>query len=358
MLPSISGFARITPYVQGQAVGWNNQIQGHDVGRVWGAYGARGDVMFWKEYKGVESELFNVHDLNHKIDLVADYRDAYSNVPLNSIGVQDTLDDNSYEYTRRYFALTNYRGAILPQQYDPRMLILRRALSPITGTTDIQAAIQTLKLGIHQRLQTKRGPEGKRHINDWMVLDLDTTYFPQSARDNFGKPFGQNFYNYEWYIGDRTSIVSYGWFEFFKVGGNPYVTTTNTKNDPFGLRIITSGLSITRIPKGNAFIGYTVVNTGPINSSALNSAYSYWLSPKWFGTVASSYDFGNKLLLGASGSLTRIGADYLSSVGLAVSPIQHSYQFVFEISPRLTPNLRLGSASGLSRLNSQFMPVE
>ncbi len=243
-------------------------------------------------------------------------------------------------------------------QYDPRFLILRRALSPITGTTDIQAAIQTLKLGIHQRLQTKRGPEGRRHITDYMVFDVDTTYFPQATRDNFGTPFGQNFYNYEWYFGDRTSFVSYGWFEFFKVGGNPYVTSTNTKNDPFGLRIITSGFSITRIPKGNAFIGYTVVNTGPINTSALNSSYSYWLSPKWFGTVASSYDFGNKQLLGATGSLTRIGADYLTSVGLAVSPIQQSYQFTFEISPRLTPNLKLGSAQGLSRLNSQFMPVE
>ncbi len=352
------GFARVTPYVQGQAVGWNNQIQGHAVGRLWGAFGSRADVMLWKVYPDAESELFNVHGLNHKIDFVADYRNAYSNVPLNSIGVQDQLDDNTYEYTRRYFALTNYAGAILPAQYDPRFLILRRALSPITGTTDIQASIETLKLGIHQRLQTKRGPEGRRHITDYMVFDVDTTYFPQASRDNFGKPFGQNFYNYEWYLGDRTSFVSYGWFEFFKVAGNPFVTSQNTKNDPFGLRIITSGFSITRIPKGNIFIGYTVVNTGPINSSALNATYSYWLSPKWFGTAASSYDFGNARLLGASGSLTRIGADYLTSVGLAVSPLQHSYQFVFEISPRLTPNLRLGSASGLARLNSAFMPVE
>ena len=60
-----------------------------------------------------------------------------------------------------------------------------------------------------------------------MVFDLDTTYFPQASRDNFGKPFGQNFYNYEWYIGDRTSIVSYGWFEFWKVTGDPYFQNTN-----------------------------------------------------------------------------------------------------------------------------------
>ena len=52
-----------------------------------------------------------------------------------------------------------------------------------------------------------------------MTLDLDTTYFPNANRDNFGKPFGQNTYNYEWFLGDRTSFVSYGWFEFWKVQG-------------------------------------------------------------------------------------------------------------------------------------------
>ena len=360
-LPVNLGFMKVTPYLQGQAVGWNNQIAGHSVGRLWGAAGARADLTLWKAYPNAESEFLNVHGLNHKIDFVADYRNSYSSVPLNSLGVQDDLDDNAYEYSRRYFALTNYVGGVLPGQYDPRNLLVRRALSPITGPTDVQATIETLKLGIHQRLQTKRGPEGRRHINDYMIFDLDTTYFPLASRDNFGKPFGQNFYNYEWYIGDRTSIVSYGWFEFWKLSGSSALAPTSTtqKNDPFGLHIITSGVSITRIPKGNVFIGYTIVNTGPINTSALNAQYSYWLSPKWFGTVGESYDFGNGLLLGATGSLTRIGADYLSSVGLAVSPLQHSYQFVFTISPRLSPNIQFGSAAGgLARLDSRFAPVE
>jgi lipopolysaccharide export system protein LptA len=359
-LPLNFQFFRITPYVQGQAVGWNNQIAGHAIGRIWGGAGAKADVLIWKAFPNVDSELFNVHGLNHKIDFVADFRDAYSNVPINSLGVQDDLDDNAYEYSRRYFTLTNYIGGVLPAQYDPRALLLRRALSPITGTTDIQASIETLKLGIHQRLQTKRGQEGKRHINDYVIFDLDTTYFPNAARDNFNKPFGQNTYNFEWYIGDRTSILSYGWFEFWKVGGDPYLAynTSLDRNDPFGLHIITSGISITRIPRGNIFIGYSIVNTGPINTSALNTQYSYWISPKWFGTVSESYDFGNGILLAASGALTRIGADYLTSIGLTVSPLQHSYQFTVSISPRLSPNMQFGSSSGVTRLDSRFAPVE
>ena len=135
---------RVVPYAQGQAIGWNEQIGGESLGRLWGAVGARADVMAWKAYRGVESELLNVHGLNHKINFQADYRTAYSTVDLDRIGVQDDLDDNTYEQVRRYFALTTYAGGILPPQYDPRFLITRRAVSPITGTTDVQTTDRDL----------------------------------------------------------------------------------------------------------------------------------------------------------------------------------------------------------------------
>ena len=132
-----------------------------------------------------------------------------------------------------------------------------------------------------------------------MTLDLTTTYFPHADRDNFGKPFGQNMYNWEWFIGDRTSIISYGWFEFFELTGDPLTKPAiDRQNNPFGLNIITSGISISRPPRTNLFIGYTVIDTGVITTSALNASVSYWLSPKWYGTFATSYDFGNDHLLG------------------------------------------------------------
>jgi hypothetical protein len=356
---NFNNILRVVPYVQGQAVGWTNQLAGTPVGRYWGAAGVRAEIMAWKLYPNAQSELFNVHGLNHKINFTADYRDAYSNVALNNIGVQDDLDDNTYESVRRYFALTNYAGGLLPPQYDPRFLILRRAISPITGTTDIQATMQTLQLGVHQRLQTKRGPEGKRRIIDWMTLDLETTYFPNASRDNFGKPFGQNMYNWQWFLGDRTSLISYGWFEFFNIGGQQiFNTNVSRNNNPFGLNVVTSGLAIARPPRTNIFIGYTVLDTGPITTSALNSSISYWLSPKWYGTYGTSYDFGNAILLASNFSFTRIGADYIMSIGLNVDPQRQSYTFGFEIIPRLSPNLRFGSVAGLNQLDSRYAPTQ
>ncbi len=354
-------FFKLVPYAQGQVVGWDNQLGGEQVNRVWGAVGLRANVFAWRTFSGpmLESELLNVHGLAHKINLTVDARDAYSNVNLNKLAISDDLDDNAYEYTRRYFALTNYVGGILPPQYDPRFLTLRRLVSPITGTTDVQASIESVQFSLRQRLQTKRGPEGKRRIIDYMTLDLNSTYFPNANRDNFGKPFGQNMYNYEWFIGDRTSIVSYGWFEFWNVTGTPIVATNPVRaNDPFGMEVITAGVNISRPPRGSVYIGYSIINTGPIATSALNLTTTYWLSPKWFAYAGISYDFGNQKNLGNTFSVTKITKDYLISAGLTVQPLlNNNYQFALELSPRFSPNMRFGSTVG-QRFDSRFAPNE
>lgn len=358
-LPLDFDLVRVTPYVQGQLAGWTNQIDQDPLGRAWGAAGGRLEMMAWKAFPTVESEMLNVHGLNHKINFQADYRTAYSSEDLDEIGIQDDLDDNTYEYVRRYFGLSQYAGALIPAQFDPRFLTLRRTLSPITFTTDVQGTIDTLRLGLHQRLQTKRGPEGRRRIIDYMNLDLTTTFFPNPTRDNFGKSFGQNMYNWEWYVGDRTSILSNGWFEFFDISGQPlYKTNPDQRSNYLGLNVITSGIAISRPPRGSVFVGYTVLNSGPIVTSALISTFSYWMSPKWYATLANTYDFGNAILLGSMFSITRIGADYLTTVGLSVDPQRQSYMFGFELVPRLSPNLRLGSAAGMARFDSRFAPTQ
>ena len=364
---NVADVVRIVPYIQGQAVGWTDQIGGGPnlrqstgtLGRIWGAAGVHLESTAWKAYPGVESELFNIHGLNNKMSFYGDYRTAYSNHQLNAIAVQDDLDDNTYEMVRRYFAITSWADGLLPFPYDPRHLILRRTLSPITDTTDVQGSMETLRFGIHQRLQTKRGPEGRRRIIDWMTLDASTTFFPNPARDNFGKSWGQTTYNYEWFIGDRTSIVSYGWFEFWDLlGGTPLDNFNVPTFNPKGLNVITTGISLARPPRGNVFIGYSVINTGPIDASALNVATNYWMSPKWYGTFATSYDFGTDRLLSSMFSLTRIGADYLLSLGLSVDPQRDSYMFAFQISPRLAPTLRLGSGAGLNQFDSRLAPTQ
>jgi hypothetical protein len=364
---NISDVVRINPYVQGQATGWTDQIGGGFFnqqstgmqGRLWGAAGVHAETTLWKVYSGVDNELFNIHGLNNKVSLFADFRTAYSSQRLNSLAVQDDLDDDTYEMTRRYFAITMWNNGVLPNGFDPRHLILRRTLSPISGPNDVQSSIDTLNFGVHQRLQTKRGPEGRRRIVDWMTLDASTTFFPNPERDNMGQPWGQTMYNYQWFLGDRTSIISTGWFDYWDLrGGTPQDNYLVGTVNPQGLNVITTGISLSRPPRGSVFIGYSVIDSAMIRTSALNASVNYWLSPKWYGTFSNSYDFGNQIPLGSMFSFTRIGADYLLSLGLSVDPQRQAYQFAFQISPRLAPTLRLGSGTGMNQFDSRLAPVQ
>jgi hypothetical protein len=171
-------------------------------------------------------------------------------------------------------------------------------------------------------------------------------------------------YNYQWYLGDRTSFVSQGWFEFWKLAGsNPlpnsiYPYSLDTGYNPNGLNIITSGISLSRPPRSNIYIGYVIIDTGPIHTSALNMSLSYWLSPKWYGTFSESYDFGDATNLGTMFTFTRIGADYLTTIGLNVDPQRMSYQFAVQITPRTSPAFRMGSNAALNSFDTRFAPSE
>ena len=226
---------------------------------------------------------------------------AWSNVKLNSIAVQDDLDDNTYEYVRRYLALTSFMGGILPSPYDPRHLILRQTLSPITGTTDVQASIDTVQLGIHQRLQTKRGPIGKRRIVDYMTLDASTTYFPYAQRDNFGTPWGQAMYNWQWYVGDRTSIRFGGMVRLLQTGGQHALEQQHDDGlQPERAQYHHVGGNYHPAAQGQ-YVFRLFDHRHRADQDVGGQRVGQLLAiPKWFGTYSTSYDFGDAILLGST----------------------------------------------------------
>ena len=135
-------------------------------------------------------------------------------------------------------------GASCPSNYDPRFLILRRALSPITGTTDVQASITTLQLGIHQRLQTKRGPEGKRRIVDWMTLDLNGTYFPVRPARQLQQAVGPDDVQLPVVRGRPHKHHLLRLVRFLEPDGKPGAEQLQRSGyNPKGLNVITTGIS-------------------------------------------------------------------------------------------------------------------
>jgi hypothetical protein len=168
-------------------------------------------------------------------------------------------------------------------------------------------------------LQTKRGYPEQQHIIDWMTLDLSGSFFPHSQRDNFGSNFAFLEYDWVWNIGDRTALVSNGWYD-------------PEKNGP---HVFSVGAYLNRPDRTSFFLGYTQINL--INSQAVTASVTYVFSPKYAITAATTYDFGTSQALANSLVLTRMGSDLQVSVALTYNAILNTFGASVEIFPNLVP---------------------
>jgi hypothetical protein len=194
---------------------------------------------------------------------------------------------------------------------------------------EIADDLDALRLGVHQRWQTKRGPPEGQHILDWIQLDTDVTLFPDPGRDNFGSVAGLANYDFTWHVGDRLTLLSEGMFDFFSQGQ----------------RFVNVGAFLTRPPRGSLYVGFRVLE-GPMSSEVLSCSYNYWMSPKWISAVGLSSDFGNTKSFGESLRLTRVGESMLISGDFSYDPVRNTVSTNLFVEPRFLPKNKLGQLPG------------
>ena len=175
----------------------------------------------------------------------------------------------------------------------------------------------------------KRGRPGRRRILDWITLNTNLTLFPDPDRDNFGKVPGLFDYDFRWHVGDRTTLVSDGYADFFDDG----------------LKMFTVGTFITRPPRGRLYLGFRTFD-GPFQSRVLSISYDYRMSPKWISTFGTSFDLGSDGNIGQNFSITRIGESLLISAGFTVDASRDNVGVNLAIEPRFLPKKRLGNVGG------------
>src|SRR5262249_54482485 len=150
----------------------------------------RGTVPFSRLYPDVESELFNLNGIYHKITLGANYYVAHSDTPFTRLPQLDRLNDDATDQALRDLHpwlpifYPGGLGTILATSplYNPQTYAIRRLIDNRIDTLD---TMDVLQMDLRQRWQTKRGYPGQQHIIDWMTLDLRASYFPHPERDNF-----------------------------------------------------------------------------------------------------------------------------------------------------------------------------
>ena len=188
---------------------------------------------------------------------------------------------------------------------DERFYALRAGMGDWVTAPSMEIAgdLEALRLGVHQRWQTKRGPPDDLHIIDWIEFNTDITFYPDASRDNFGESAGLLDYNFRWHVGDRLTLVSDGIFDFFDLGQQE----------------VTFGAFLDRPPRGSLYMGVRLLE-GPITSHMLSMSYNYQMSPKWISSYGFSIDMADPENVGQLLRITRVGESLLVSGGFTLRP--------------------------------------
>jgi hypothetical protein len=337
-LPFYAGPFKVVPYGMLDLTEYTNDLTNNETGRAWWAAGVRASLPLTRVYPDIQSDLWNLNGINHKIVLSANYIDARTNQPHLRFPQLDRLNDDATDQALRdirplepFINPGNGEFLIHSLLFDPQQYAIRRLLLDRIDTLD---DIEEVEFDVRQRWQTKRGYPGFQHIVDWMTLDLSAVYFPNSVRDNFGNPFAFIEADWVWNVGDRTALTSSAWV------------------DPIdnGPRVFTIGGFFNRPDRTNFYLGYRQIE--PLQSRAVTGSMTYVFSPKYALTASSTYDFGTSLALSNSVLFTRIGSDIQVSLGFTYNALQNNFGFLFQIVPNLVP---AGRAPTLSSGGGGFL---
>ena len=328
------GPTKVVPYALGDVTYWQEDLSGNDLTRAYGQLGVRASLPMWRVDPSIQSTLWNVNGLAHKVsfDMDISYSDASQN--LSDLALYDQLDDDAQEHFRRRFAFNTFgisAGEDTPLQYDERFYALRSNMqgNVTAPSAEIADDLALIKLGVRQRWQTKRGMPGQERIIDWITLDTQAILFPDANRDNFGSDFGMFDYDFRWHLGDRFSILSDGYADFFSQG----------------LRTVSVGGNLSRPGVGDAYLGVRSIE-GPISSNVITTALTYRLSEKWGAKLGGQYDFGDAGSIGQSASVVHIGESFLVQLGVNYDVSRDNVGFRFGFEPRFVPKPRLFRPGG------------
>ena len=116
-LPFQAGAVKIVPYVLGDLSHWGQDLTGAPLDRAYGQVGIRSTLPMWTADDSVESQLWNVHGLAHKVVFEGEFSYADSTQDMNQLPLYDQIDDDTINQYRRNIPYWDY-GAV-PGQPTP-----------------------------------------------------------------------------------------------------------------------------------------------------------------------------------------------------------------------------------------------
>ncbi|MDO4574067.1 MAG: LPS assembly protein LptD [Planctomycetia bacterium] len=316
--PFQAGPVKVVPFALGEVAYWGENLYGEDTSRVYGQAGIRASLPFWQLYD-VQSKLLNIDGIMHKVEFDVEACVAGANQSAYDLPLYDLIDDRAILDFRHHMQNTIFGGNSIPMAFDSRSYAIRSNLGGwvTSPSTELADDLALIRFGMHHRWQTKRGMPGKQRIIDWITFDTNFNLYPDANRDNFGSTIGMLDYDFRWHPGDRFTVFSSGYFDFFSDG----------------LKMVDVGGIVDRPGRGSLFTSLHFL-TGPIENVVMRIGYNYYMSPKWTSTFITTFDISGKGNIGESLSFTRVGESFLFTLGAAYDAPSDNFGFHFTLEPR------------------------
>ena len=331
-LPVPVGPVKVVPYAMGELAHWDADLNGNPISRAYGQVGLRTSLAMWSINPMVQSDLFNLNGLAHKVvfDTELSYTDSSRNV--TEFPLYDAINDDVMEnFLNRLQSgplggpyLTNNFNNISP--FDPRYYLVRNGISGWVSSpsTEVVDSLTAIRFEARQRWQTKRGIPGNRRIVDWLSFDTGLTIFPQDEQ-NFGQYVGLINYEARWHIGDRFTLLSDGLFDTFSEGQ----------------KLVSLGGYLNRPDVGSAYLGVRSFDGGrntatpDLGSQVALANIKYRMSPKYIAAYEASIDLAGTANVGQRLAFTRIGESFLIRAGLRYDLSKNNLGVALTVEPRL-----------------------
>lgn len=235
---------RIVPYAVGRLTYWGDQPEDGASFRPYGQVGVKANMHIWKVYDQAKSRFWDVNRLKHII-------------------------------TPQVVAWISGSGGVQPDDVYPMNPDIEEHIHRIEG----------MSIGVHQRLQTKRGPAGAEETVDWMRLNvtlgaIDSSYtaYPADGRSYTYRPehsVARSHLNtdYTWQISD--SVV--------------FMTDMNYDIDNNDFGRFNAGFAVSRDPRLRYYLG--VRHITDLNSTVGTFGLNYKINGKYSISFWEQYDF-------------------------------------------------------------------
>ncbi|MFP4353660.1 MAG: hypothetical protein ACLFUJ_00950 [Phycisphaerae bacterium] len=295
-LPLRWGPVNLTPYMVGRLTYWEDEPAGGENFRPYGQVGLRTSAQMWKVLPHVSSETWDLHGLRHL--------------------VQGEVD-----------AWLGSSGGVHSDELYPLDADIEQRLDYLSGLT----------VGVHQRLQTRRGAGNDRQTVDWMRLSVVTGFYdngsdPQPSLGQFVwyRPelsTGRNHVNvdYEWNISDSTALLA----------------DMNYDIDRDVIGQANAGFAVNRSPRLRYYIGWRMIRD--LDSSVLTFSAFYQLNEKYSLTFTEQFDFDydGKRNLVTSLSIVRKFPRWYVGFGLSFDARYDELSLALSLWPEGVPEFRI-----------------